>query len=248
MTHPRTISLRARVARPLAFATRPGQPAARGRTDGLLTGRRVAALAAVAGCGLLTACGTAAPAPRPTTTVTVRASTGTGSGTSASPAASPATSQAPAGVAAAGSAGCLASALQPTLGVFQGTAGTFYQVVVLTNTSASTCTLYGYPGVSFVTKAGGQQVGAAATRNPLEPTALVTLPPGGQANMIVGLHDAGNYPPAECQPTSVDWLRIYPPGDYGSVYVQYKAQTCASQAELVLSVTAVRTGTGSTGP
>ncbi|MGH3305439.1 MAG: DUF4232 domain-containing protein, partial [Streptosporangiaceae bacterium] len=140
---------------------------------------------------------------------------------------------------------CLASALQPALGVSEGAAGTLYQVVVLTNTSASTCSLYGYPGVSFVTGIGGQQVGAAARRDLLVPSALVTLPPGGQANMLIGLHDAGNYPPSQCQQASVNWLRIYPPGDYGSVYVQYQAQTCARRAEVILSVTAVRTGAGS---
>lgn len=196
---------------------------------------RVAAVVVLASCALLTACGTTGPAATPTKTVTVRPSTA-----ASSPPSPPAAS-----AAAAGPAGCLASALQATLGIAQGAAGTLYQVVVLTNTSNSTCTLFGYPGVSFVSGVGGQQVGAAASRNPAEASTLVTLAPGGQANTLIALHDAGAYPPSECQPTSVDWLRIYPPGDYGSIDVQYQAQTCASTAEVIMSVTAIGTGTGS---
>jgi len=214
------------MAPPPTFASRQARvsPAARG-----------AAVVVLASCALLTACGTAGPAATPTKTVTVRPSTAT----------SPPPSSPAASAAAAGPPGCLASALQATLGVAQGTAGTLYQVVVLTNTSDSTCTLFGYPGVSFVSGVGGQQVGAAASRNSAVASTLVTLAPGGQANTLIGLHDAGAYNPSQCQPTSVDWLRIYPPGDYGSIYVQYQAQTCASTAEVTMSVTAIGAGAGS---
>jgi hypothetical protein len=204
---------------------------------------RIAAMA-LASCGMLAACGSPVPAARPTTTVTVHASPPTTRPATTSPATSPA----PVSATAAGPAGCLASALRASLGASQGTAGTFYQVVVLTNTSAATCSLYGYPGASFVTGVGGQQVGAAAARNSIDPVTLVTLPPGGQANALLSLHDAGAYPPAQCQPTKVSWLRIYPPGDYGSVYVQYPAQTCANRAEVIMAVTPVRSGAGAASP
>ena len=114
---------------------------------------------------------------------------------------------------------------------------------MLTNTSGSACTLYGYPGVSFVTGAGGSQVGAPATKNPAVTVTLVTLAAGGEANLLLGVHDAGAFP--SCTLTNVGWLRIYPPGDYGSVYVQYKTQACANAAEKTLSVTPVRPGAGS---
>ena len=210
--------------------------------------RAAAALAGtcglIAACGLLAACGsTASPGAAPAQSVTSRPGSdlaGTASGP-ATPAASTAATGTP--TAPAGPAGCLASGLQAQLGASQGTAGTIYQVIVLTNTSASDCTLYGYPGVSFVTSQGGSQVGAPATKNPAVKAAQLTLAPGDQANVLLAVHDAGAYP--DCRLTSADWLRIYPPGDYGSLYVQYKAQTCANAAKSILTVTAVSPGAGS---
>ena len=197
---------------------------------------RLAALAAAAGaCTLIAACGSS-PAPGAGATTTVTAQAGS---TASTPAAS---SPAPSATAS-GTPGCLASGLHPRLGSSQGTAGTIYQVVVLTNTSGSACTLYGYPGVSFVTGAGGSQVGAPATKNPAVAVTLVTLAAGGEANLLLGVHDAGAFP--SCTLTNVGWLRIYPPGDYGSVYVQYKTQACANTAQKTLSVTPVRSGAGS---
>lgn len=206
--------------------------------------RGAAALAStcglIAACGFLAACGsTAAPGAAPAPS---KASTpGSGSAGSTSVSATPAATSTSA--APTGSSGCLSSGLQAELGASQGTAGTIYQVIVLTNTSASNCTLYGYPGVSFVTSQGGSQVGAPATKNPaVQPTQL-TLAPGGKANVLLAVHDAGAYP--DCRMTSVDWLRIYPPGDYGSLYVQYKAQTCANIHNSILTVTAASAGAGS---
>jgi hypothetical protein len=200
---------------------------------------RLAAVPLLAGaCTLLAACGST-PAPgtaAPTTTVTVQASA---SATTSAAAAVTTTSPA----APSGPAGCLAAGLSAQLGVSQGTAGTIYQVIVLTNTSSATCTLYGYPGVSFVTGVGGTQVGKPASKNPVVPTALVTLAPGGQADTLLAVHDAGAI--AGCTITTVNWLRIYPPGDYGSIYVQYNTQACANPAISIMSVSPVRTGAGS---
>jgi hypothetical protein len=208
-------------------------------TPSLTLAVRLSAAAALASaCGLLAACGST-PAPGTATatkTVTVPASANTSTSPAATPsAASPATH--------AGPAGCLSSGLQAQLGVSQGTAGTIYQVIILTNTSNATCTLYGYPGVSFVTGVGGSQVGQPATKNPAVAKTLVTLAPGAKANMLLAIHDAGAI--ANCQITTVDWVRIYAPGDYGSVYVQYNTQACAHTSQPIMSVTAVRAGAGS---
>jgi hypothetical protein len=211
-------------------------------TCSLSLAARLAAAAALAGAGtLLTACGTAGPAPSATATVTqtIPASAGAASSAStAAPAASTATTP-------TGPPGCLATGLQAQLGVSQGTAGTIYQVVVLTNTSATTCTLYGYPGVSFVTGVGGSQVGAPATRDPVVPAVHVTLAPGGKADTLLAVVDAGAISPSKCQLTNVHWLRIFPPGDYGAVYVQYNTQACSAKSESIMTVTAVRAGAGS---
>jgi hypothetical protein len=214
--------------------------------------RRATAAALASTCGLIAVCAfvaacgsTGAQGAAPAQSVTSRPGSGSGSAGStsvpAAAAASTAASSTPA--ASAGTAGCLASGLQAQLGASQGTAGTIYQVLVLTNTSTSNCTLYGYPGVSFVNGQGGSQVGAPATRNPAVKAVPLTLAPGGKANALLAVHDAGAFP--DCRLTSVDWLRIYPPGDFGSLYVQYKAQTCANTAKTILTVTAVSPGAGS---
>lgn len=200
----------------------------------------------VAACGLIGACGSiTAPGTAPAQSVT------SSQGSSAGPAASTSTaSRPPSGTGATSNPatataapGCLASGLQPQLGASQGAAGTIYQVIVLTNTSASSCTLQGYPGVSFVTGEGGAQVGAPATRNRAVAATQLTLVPGGKAHVLLAVHDAGAFP--DCKLTSVDWLRIYPPGDYGSLYVRYNSQTCANPAKSILTVTAVAAGAGS---
>jgi hypothetical protein len=115
-----------------------------------------------------------------------------------------------------------------------------YQVIVLTNTGTGSCTLYGYPGVSFVTGLGGSQIGKPATKNPLVARSLITLAPGGKANVLLAVHDAGAY---GCKIVAVHWLKIYPPGDYGSIYMNYDSQTCAGRS--TMAVTAVRKGAGS---
>jgi len=195
-----------------------------------------AALAALACCGLA-ACGTtAAPGAGTTHTVTVQPSSGPAAAGGTTPTTAPA-SEAPAGPGT-----CLASNLKGTLGTSQGAAGTIYTDLVLTNTSTASCTLYGYPGVSFVTGAGGSEIGAPANRNSISPVTTVTLAPGGQANVLIALTDVGVYPASQCNPVPVSWLRVYPPGDYGSVYVPYSTQTCGLSSKVVMTVSAVRTG------
>jgi Protein of unknown function (DUF4232) len=196
--------------------------------------RFAAAAALTCACGLLTACGsTPAPGAAPTRTVTVQAATS--STTSPQPVAV-SSSSAP----ATGPSGCLASALQAQVGGSQGAAGTIYQVIVLTNASNATCTLYGYPGVSFVTGVGGAQVGLPATKNPVVAKTLVTLAAGAQAAFLLGVHDVGAIP--SCKVTNVDWLRIYPPGDYGSITVKDKTQSCANANLSIMTVSPVRGG------
>jgi len=195
---------------------------------------------AVLSCGGLAACGTtAAPGAGPTSTVNAQPSSAAAGG------ATPTT--APASLAPAAVGTCLASNLKGSLGTSQGAAGTLYTDLVLTNTSGASCTLYGYPGVSFVTGPGGSEIGAPADRNSISPVTQVTLAPGGQANVLIALTDVGVYPAAQCQPTSVSWLRVYPPGDYGSLYVQDSTQTCAMMSQVVLRVSAVRPGLAGAG-
>ena len=80
---------------------------------------------------------------------------------------SPRATAAPAssGGAGGGPAGCATRDLQAKAGVAQGAAGSVYQVIVFTNISNATCTLYGYPGVSLAAGTPVTQVGQAASRS-----------------------------------------------------------------------------------
>src|SRR5215470_17235015 len=80
----------------------------------------------------------------------------------------PATASAPAspGVTPSPSAlqPCAATDLKLTVGAANGAAGTIFYPLDFTNTSGSACTMYGYPGVAFVSSPSGSQIGAPASR------------------------------------------------------------------------------------
>jgi len=190
--------------------------------------RRLAMFAGAAGvAGLLAACGST-PAAAPAKTITVAPAASSSSSTSTP---TPAVTSA-----------CLSSDLQASLGQSQGAAGTFYHLIVLTNISASACTLYGYPGVSFVTGPGGGVIGSPAARNPVIPDTLVTLQPGGTASALLGVVDTGALPPSACMSTTAEWLQIYPPGDLGSLFVQLRSFVCTRVGEIYMHVSAVHAG------
>ncbi len=186
----------------------------------------LAAAACLAAAGLLAGCGSGASA-RPTVTVTVTAPA------SSAPASSPAT---PAG-------GCTTAALQVSLGPGSVAAGSTYYPIEFTNTSRSACTLYGYPGVSFVT-ASGSQVGAPATEDPVFPRQLITLAPGGTAHADLQIASALNYSSAACSPVAVQTLKIYPPGQTSALLTSVAATACANSSVQLLAVQTVQSGSG----
>jgi hypothetical protein len=149
---------------------------------------------------------------------------------------------------AGGLAVCQSDALKVTVDTSQagGAAGSAYYPVNFTNTSDAACGLYGYPGLSFVTADGsdGQQIGAAAQRNPGFSKLSVTLQAGGVAHAWLQVAQAGNYPASACQPETAHWLRVYPPGNTAASYVDVSLGACASASAPLLTVTPVRSGQG----
>jgi hypothetical protein len=140
---------------------------------------------------------------------------------------------------------CYASELTVWLGTpGNGAAGSAYYDLELSNTSTSTCTLYGFPGVSA--NNGGRQLGSAAGRDHSRPSTLVTLRPGGTSHVILQITDAGNYSPAACQTSGAQLLRVYAPGDYSSISVPFQGgfQACSRRGPVYLHVTPVIPGTG----
>ncbi len=197
----------------------------------------LAAGAFVAVAGLLAGCGSSGPSARPTVTVTV----------TASPAAAPAGSTAgPPAPTPSGPPGCATSVLQENLGPGGAAAGSSYFPIEFTNTSGSACTLYGYPGVSFVT-ASGSQVGAPATEDPVHPRQLVTLPPGGTAHAVLRIAAAQNYPSSTCSPVAVTRLKVFPPGQTSALFIAVSLTACANSSVPILAVQTVQPGSGASG-
>jgi hypothetical protein len=130
------------------------------------------------------------------------------------------------------------------VGLSQGAAGSIYQVIKFTNLNNAPCTLYGYPGVSLANGTPVTQVGAAADRDHTSAPTLVTLAPHGVASVTLRIVQAGNFPTATCQPVATTWLQIFPPNQYGALYVPYKSTGCSDSATHILTVSVVKSGSG----
>ncbi|MBC3842785.1 DUF4232 domain-containing protein [Streptacidiphilus sp. 4-A2] len=114
-------------------------------------------------------------------------------------------------------------------------AGQYYSTLVFTNTSSSTCTMTGYPGVSYVV-ANGVQSGNPATRSG-GTVATVTLAPGGTASSV--FHDSNGisgYTPQQCQLTPALGLRIYPPNERTALFLPWNTSHCAGLSIHPLSI------------
>jgi len=166
----------------------------------------------------------------------------------ASPAASPTASRG--GTVAAG---CSSATLAAKVDLAQGgaAAGSTFVPIDFTNTSGAACTMDGYPGVSFVTRPSGGQLGRPANRNPGAAPTMVTLAPGGVAHATLQVADAGNYSASACTPVTAHWLRIFPPDQVTAIYAHYTVQACSAKlpAKLgsQLAVYVVRPGAGKAG-
>lgn len=192
----------------------------------------LAAAACIAMAGLLAGCGSGQPSARPTVTLTVTAPGST------TPPTSP-TGSTSEGAAAA----CATSVLSGSLGSGGAAAGSTYYSIEFTNASSSACTLYGYPGVSFVT-ASGSQIGTPATENAVYPRQLVTLAPGATAHAELGVATAQNYPSSTCSPVSVTRLKVYPPGQTGALFLAISTTGCSNTSVSLMTVQTVQPGAG----
>jgi Protein of unknown function (DUF4232) len=134
---------------------------------------------------------------------------------------------------APGTPACATSALQVKLGSSDGYAGGVYVVIDFTNTSGSTCTLFGYPGVSLVTGPPYKQIGLAAKRSANTSKKLVTLAAGATANAQLQIVDALNFPSASCGPAKATALKIYPPNQTEPVYLPNTSTGCSKPVQIM---------------
>ena len=203
----------------------------------LKAGRLALTIAALTCAAAVAGCASSGSSSQPGASGSTAAASPTAQGTT------PGSSNTPA-VASSSAPACPTSSLQVKLGVSQGYAGGVYVVIDFTNTGASTCTLFGYPGVSLVKGPPYTQIGLAAKRSTTTPKALVTLAPGATANALLQIVDALNYPTANCGPTKATALKIYPPNQTEPVYLPNTSSGCAKPVQ-IMYIGAVRPGSGS---
>jgi Protein of unknown function (DUF4232) len=175
-----------------------------------MCGLAAAALVSLAGCTGSTP-GTPEPSP---------------GGTPSGAATSSVRTSAAAPTSTAGVPNCGAGELRGSLGQAEGAAGSTIVPLVLTNTGARTCELRGFPGVSYVAGDDGHQVGPAAAMSGPRGGEVV-LKPGAAAAAQLQLVNVDNFDAAVCSPTPVRGLRVYPPGDTASLYVERAGVGCA---------------------
>ncbi|MEP7192237.1 MAG: DUF4232 domain-containing protein [Actinomycetota bacterium] len=200
---------------------------------------RVALLVALPLVLLTAACSgsSSPPAAIPTSPVAVAATPAASGAVTATPSVSQATS--PAGSAPT----CSTSQLSLRWGKSGAAAGTAYQPIVFTNHASSTCALRGYPGVAFVAPSTGGQVGAAASRNPQQPVATISIKPDSSVSALLGIASYQNFPPGECLSRAVSGVRIYPPGNTAAAYLPFTTASAACSTKVgQLNVAAVVTG------
>ncbi len=176
----------------------------------------------------------------------------------ASPSSSPAApstlpSSSPSSPSAAATQACTTSGLKVVVNTAQAgaAAGSTYYPIKFTNTSGSSCTLFGYPGVSFSSGPSGSRIGRAASRNPAGKPVTVTLASGASAHATVQVAEAGNYSKSSCKPVTAHWLKVYPPNQVAPAYVKFTTQACSAMLPRStggqLSIYAMRSGPGKTG-
>jgi hypothetical protein len=119
-----------------------------------------------------------------------------------------------------------------------GAAGTIYYNLEFTNLSGSTCTLFGYPGVSG-TDLSGTQLGSAAARIGATPQ-TVTLANGATATATLGIVQGGIFPPAQCGPATAAGLRVYPPNQSQSKRVPFPFAACGKTGPKYLKIMPVK--------
>ncbi len=215
-------------------------------TTALLTAVPIAVL--LAGCSSNGGGGSANPTPSaPTASTPAPGSTeSTGDAPETPPHTSAGTSVN--GTGGAVSTRCHTAELKVTVAADEGggAAGTNYEALVFTNTGKRTCTMYGYPGVSYVAGSQGTQVNDPFQRSTATKK-TITLKPGAAAHSSIGIPTYQNYPAANCKPTDVRGFRVYPPDETAAVFVSQPMKACSVKGNGVGLVLPVESG-GGAGP
>lgn len=127
-----------------------------------------------------------------------------------------------------------------------GSAGQMTYKVEFTNVSAHACTMFGYPGVSGIDRAG-HQLGSAAARDAAT-TPSITLASAAHASGLsassdantaiafVAMTDTGALSPSGCAHVTAEGLRVYPPNQRASTTIPFPFVACSHAGPIYLHV------------
>jgi hypothetical protein len=117
--------------------------------------------------------------------------------------------------------------------------GSVYTWLVFTNTSAKACTLYGFPGVSYLAGPSGPPVNDPAGRSGTP--SKVTLAPrqAAHAQLQTGHPEAF---PDTCKAVPVAGYRVYLPDETAAVFVAAATQQCSTKGVNATTVNPVTPG------
>jgi hypothetical protein len=92
--------------------------------------------------------------------------------------------------------------------------GTAYEQIIFRNTSATECTLFGYPSVVFLSQSGTVIGRPAPHENAFGRRVLpISLASGRAGHDSMGIETAADFPVKSCQPVTTAEVRITVPGD-----------------------------------
>jgi Domain of unknown function (DUF4232) len=124
-------------------------------------------------------------------------------------------------------AGCIAANTRVWYGLpADHSAGHTYYEFQISNVGRSTCSFFGYPGVSALNRAG-HQIGLPATH--YGSRISVTLAPGATAHVVLVVVDASLL----CSsPVHATQIKVFPPGQFHSQSVPLATQVCIGKSVL----------------
>lgn len=126
-----------------------------------------------------------------------------------------------------------------------GTAGSIYYPLNFKNISGHTVTLRGYPGVSAITKSGGQ-LGSPAAWSPYSSKRTVILRNGATAHTVVRIADVGAF--ANLKTATAYGLKIYPPNQTKSTIIRFSFEALVAKGTTYMWVIGpIRPGAGRPG-
>jgi hypothetical protein len=185
--------------------------------------------------------GSSSPEPSPTASSPSASESVSPTPSAASPTTSTTSTPTPTSSAPAAAAACATSALRLHVGSGGAAAGTYYFALVVTNVSSAPCSLFGYPGVSFL-DAAGNQLGLPAQRDKSAKPHRLTVQPGGKAHTVVGIPSPDNFG-SGCGEAHARAVRLYPPDQTAPLHAKVDVTVCTDRNGRT-SVRSMTSGTG----